>query len=496
MKRIPFLAAMAVLASLTARAQQCAITPSSFVLQENKTQVFTVPNTCTTPITWSCTPIGSCGSLTGTTTKTTYTAPGSVKAVTITATPHSGTAGTATVQVNAVQINALGITNGGQAATDFSSLILGSSNTQVSGYMAMLPWSTGDNGGASGTNCQLGVGNCPGLDAFDGSVAALFPNGVITKKINIVVTPLTGGGAIGGTKPNTDTPQFVLNEVTSYQNCGYSNTPGGTGFPDVMGVVNSNFQAEYKRFINIVLNHYANSTTSALSNYIGYIRFGLSAGGEVYPFCETAAHYDDTFWETYVEGMMDYISTTEAGVPGQSHPPIQIMTAVNAEQNPTDNGPAQVEAAHANPDKIGFGSEGLQRADLANYPACTSDWCNLFGMTYTNSEPFELQTTLQSDPVDANQQTGSLCRLVPFATFYKANILELYGWDLLYTYDSAKFCASPNGLNGVPGSNYDINDFCNTTTHKPKYSNSYNAVITSAVSGGAGSNNPPQCTLQ
>ncbi len=112
-------------------------------------------------------------------------------------------------------------------------------------------------------------------------------------------------------------------------------------------------------------------------------------------------------------------------------------------------------------------------------------------MTYTNTGPFELQTTLQSDSVDANQQTGSLCRLLPFATYYKANIVELYGCDLLYTYDSANFCAA-TGLNGAPGQN----DFCNTTTQLPLYGNAYNAVITSAVTGSPGSNNPPQCTQQ
>ncbi len=214
----------------------------------------------------------------------------------------------------------------------------------------------------------------PGSRCFDSSVVALFPNGVITKKINVVVTPLTGGGAIGGTKPNKDTPPFVLSEVTSYQNCGYSKTPGGTGFRDVMGVVNTNFQTEYKRFINMVLNHYANPSQSPLANRIGYIRSGLSAGGEVCLFCETAVGYNVTFWISYVEGMMDYISTTEAGIANQSHPAIQIMTALNAVLNPPhapDNIPPDAEAPQANTDKIGFGSEGLQKADLANYRLAT-----------------------------------------------------------------------------------------------------------------------------
>jgi hypothetical protein len=404
------------------------------------------------------------------------------------------------VQVNAVQINALGLTTGGQAATDFQNLVLGSSNTQVSGYNPGLPWSTADTGTTS-SNCTLS--SCPGLTNFDNSVAALFPSG-ITKKINIIVTPLTGGGAIGGTKTNTDTPPFVLSQVASYTNCGYSNSPGN-GFPDVR---DTHFISAYENFINVVLHHYATQTTSApISNYIGYIRFGLSAGGESYPFCQTEGGYNDTNWENYVKTMVDYISTTEAGIGGQSHPAIQMMTSLNAVLNPPslpDVGPADQEAIDANADSMGFGSQGLQQADITAYNAstypnapdgpCTSDWCNLFSTTHGYTGPFELQTTLQTDPNESAEQTGSLCRLAPFATYLRAKILELYAWDLLYTYDSTKFCDNPP-LNGAPGdTNYPLSDFCNTSTNKPLYSTAYGTAISNAVSGVAGNQNPAACT--
>ncbi len=491
------LLAAAVLVPLSTAHAQCTVTPSSFVLQEGKTQVFTA-NSCP-GVHWWCSPSSSCGSFSTTSASpTTYTAGSSAETVTITAHPSSGSNGTATVYVNAVQINALGLSTGGQAATDFQSLVLGSSNTQVSGYNPTLAWSAADTG-TTMSNCS--VSSCPGLTTFDNAIVALFPNG-ITKKIDIIITPLTGGGAIGGTTKNTDTPPFVLSQVTSYTDCGYSNSPGN-GFPNVR---DTHFISAYENFINVVLNHYATQTSSAISNYIGYIRFGLSAGGEAYPFCQAAnkGNYTDTDWENYVDTMLDYISTTEAGISGQSHPAIQIMTSVNAVLNPPnapDVGPPDQEAIDANADSIGFGSQGLQKSDITNYnasgypnPPCTSDWCYLFSTHFTYTGPFELQTTLQSDPVDSAQQTGSLCKLVPFATYLRTNILELYAWDLLYTYDAASFCANPH-LNGAPGnSNYQLSDFCDTTNHVPLYSTAYGTAITNAVTGVAGSQNPAACT--
>jgi hypothetical protein len=485
----------AVLVPLSMAHSQCTVTPSSFTLQVGKTQVFTA-NSCLGVI-WSCAPSGSCGSFSPTTgSSTTYTARSNPGNVTITAKPSSGSSGTAAVRVNAVQINALGLTTGGQAATDFQTLVLGSSNTQVSGYNPDLPWSTADTGTTS-SNCS--TSSCPGLTTFDNSIVALFPSG-ITKKINIVVTPLTGGGAIGGTKTNTATPPFVLSQVASYTNCGYSNSPGN-GFPNVR---DPNFISAYENFINVVLHHYATQSSSAISNYIGYIRFGLSAGGESYPFCQTEGNYDDADWETYVNTMIDYISTTEAGISGQSHPPIQMMTSLNAvlnPPNPPDIGPPDQEAIYANNYGMGFGSQGLQQSDITefNYPnaplgPCTSDWCNLFSATKGYSGPFELQTTLQTDPNTSAEQTGSLCQLVPFATYLRAKILELYAWDLLYTYDSASFCANPP-LNGAPGdTNYHLTDFCNTSTNVPLYSTAYGTAITNAVTGVAGSPDPAACT--
>lgn len=493
------LLAVAVLAPLSNAHAQCSVTPSSFTLQASATQVFTA-NSCP-GVTWSCTPSGNCGTFSTTlASPTTYTARSNPGSVTITAHPTSGSNGTSAVHVNAVQINALGISNGGQAATDFQNLVLGSSNTQVSGYNPTLPWSTADTGTLV-SNCTLS--SCPGLTSFDNSIVALFPSG-ITKKINIIITPLTGGGAIGGTVTNTDTPPFVLSQVASYANCGYSNSPGN-GFPNVR---DSNFISAYENFINVVLHHYATQTSSApISNYIGYIRFGLSAGGEAYPFCQTKGGYTDTDWETYVDTMLNYISSTESGITGQSHPAIQIMTSVNAVLSPPslpDVGPPDQEALDANDDGIGFGSQGLQQADItafnassypnAPYGPCTSDWCNLFSTSHGYTGPFELQTTLQSDPNESAQITGSLCRLLPFATYQRAKILELYAWDLLYTYDSASFCASSH-LNGAPGnSNYQLSDFCDTTNHVPLYSTAYGTAITNAITGVAGSKNPAACT--
>jgi hypothetical protein len=90
-------------------------------------------------------------------------------------------------------------------------------------------------------------------------------------------------------------------------------------------------------------------------------------------------------------------------------------------------------AATAVPAHIGFGSQGLQAADVTGYPRCSSDWCNLFDQ-YAGMVPLELQTIAASDPSGAGQ-TGSLTTLVPFAISHHAAVLEIYYQDWLLAFD-------------------------------------------------------------
>jgi hypothetical protein len=436
----------------------------------------------------------------------------------------------------AVQINALTLASGSPSGvvSAYQSNVLGSS--YVWGVNPYMIWNTVESSSGSGS----GGYDFTSFDAsLVGSSGSIFPSGPPTKKINIIVVPVSGGCAIGNGSGdtncgNTATPSYVLGNVptpltcTSYPGNGGSGSTNG-GFPEVF---NTNFQGPYENFIAAVLKHYSSacdSTTEpcnstqgpngangpALAPYLGYIRFGLSAGGEVYPFCASGNYSVDSGtdqWADYIQTMSDYIvSTEETYVSDQQAVGgnIQLMTSINQNKGPVDFTIADDEAGYAYAAKetspsvvtMGFGSQGLQKSDVANYQTnttctsssscpCTSDWCTMFS-SYTGDVPLELQTVLQSDPNDSSSfQTGSLCKLIPFATYLHTNILELYAWDLLYAYDSG-FCT----LSGAPGNNNNnppLTDYCSGGASL--YNDAYQTAISNAVSGVSGSSNPSACT--
>jgi len=498
------------------------ISPSTFALQIAHSQAFTVNQTgCTNPPTWtisSCSPSGNCGSITtlsGTNGVTAvYTAPSglvsnTVESVTLKVAYGSVNA-TASVTVNAVQINALTMPSSASHGdlTAFQNDVLGSN--LVTGINPYMYWN----------QIETSQGSYS-FQSFDTSLAALFnPTGAITKKVNLIVVGVSGGCAIGGDCGNTATPSYVFSSswaqsqgASTLDVFTCSDYPGNggsdSGFPAVYEVA---YYVAYENFINAVLKHYSNSCSAsgasvppcsgnsgangpALAPYIGYIRFGLSAGGEVYPFCASGNYTVDTGGETfltYINDMdKDIISEEESYTSAQQAlgAYVQMMTSINQITNPNDYTPPEDEAQDAVNEKgtspytvtMGFGSQGLQKSDVSNYNSdpqgyCTSDWCALFN-EYTGDVPLELQTTLQSDPTGVSQ-TGSLATLgtvtglIPFATSLNATILELYPYDLLYGLDS--------GYCGLGGAN---TAYCTPQTAEgsPTYGSNYLSAFQTAV---------------
>jgi hypothetical protein len=437
----------------------------------SKTNVATVSGSTVTSANFS--------ALLGSTTITgSYTDPQTSSAVT----------GTTSLSVTpAVQINALGMPSGAASGdvSDFQSTVLG--NAYVWGVNPTMVWNAVES--SSGT-----VSGGYDFTSFDatlvGSSTSIFPSGPPTKMINIIVTPVTGGCAISTTgNPNcgnSATPSYVLGNIPtpltcfSYPGNGGSGSANG-GFPEVF---NTNFQTPYENFIAAVLKHYSNSCDStvkpcnntdgpggangpALAPYIGYIRFGLSAGGEVYPFCAGGSTYSvdsgSDQWIDYVNSIDSSILSSEETYQSAQQTlgaNIQMMTSINQNHSPTDFTVADDEADYAYNHSsfsspvatMGFGSQGLQKSDVSNYASaptctttpvycpCTSDWCTKFNQ-YTGDLPLELQTVLQSDPTGSSQTgslatSGSVTGLIPFATSRHATILELYPYDLLYAFDS------------------------------------------------------------
>jgi hypothetical protein len=209
----------------------------------------------------------------------------------------------------------------------------------------------------------------------------------------------------------------------------------------------SEFLAAYKSFMAEVVRHYAGNPA------IGYVRVGLSAGGETYrycgptldgyaapfpysdpPFnCSTAPNVGQCVWLAYDQDMLDYV---------QSQNPTFTVLGPSTSQNQNGSDPNNVypstEDDQAVAHGFGFGSQGLEKSDLTNYASglpCISNWCAKFNQ-YSGQVPLELQTAVPSDPTCTGAESscantsGSLVDLLPFSDSRHATIFEIYEGDL------------------------------------------------------------------
>jgi hypothetical protein len=176
-----------------------------------------------------------------------------------------------------------------------------------------------------------------------------------------------------------------------------------------------------------VIKHYGGNGS------IGYIRIGLGRGGETFPAANFGTDsctstfvnkwgWTDTNWTNYVNAMLAYEAKLKS--------PKQLMVGIDSVDS---NSMPDSEAAAAVSLKIGFGSQGFSMNDIANYPHCSSDWCDLFS-EYKSDEPLELQTIALSSPQN-DPPVGSLVNLLPFAVQNHATILEIYCYDWLLAFD-------------------------------------------------------------
>jgi hypothetical protein len=249
------------------------------------------------------------------------------------------------------------------------------------------------------------------------------------KTVNLLVN------AISYSNPDSYTPPYILNDANVQKVTCSSGTKGTYTIPIVY---ESPFVDAHKAFIAEVVRHFSGNTS------IGYIRFGLSVGNEVYPQCGaeeaaqkglTVAQWETQVWLPYDLEMLQYIKSL--------NPPMKIeapMTPFNADPL-TDP-----EAANAVAQGFGFGSQGLQKGDVTNYPTCQGDWCNLFEK-YAPGLPgqiFELSTLDLSDPsgtcappacAPGQQATGPLPPLLMLGVAHHASTFELYPEDALIAFD-------------------------------------------------------------
>jgi hypothetical protein len=465
--------------------------------------------------------------------------------------PYAGTVvqGTTLVSViPAVEVNSVFAPTSGSDVTAVRTYVVG--NSYVWGINFDMVWDS--------VETSQGVYNFADFDAFLGT---LFNTGgaltdAPTKKINLVVVGVNDTSTAN--PANISTPSYVFTEA--WNNYVASNTPswltwvapapkgnssnGQSGGLDVVtcmdyagnGDTDSGFPAVYEKpyvvaygnFIQAVLQHYSSecatgslsvppcsATTDnpspyygpALASYIGYIRIGLSSGGEVYPHCSgDLPGFSETTWVTDYIGNMDgaerSFQTTESST-------IQLSAALDWAPGTTSGTYPDAEAAYAynsGTQSQGFGSQGLEASDVYNYGVhstcsssytqncpCQADWCTNFNTYYADAPydqlpitaPLELQTYYYTDPNCQGQisasgcsdpggnsraiTTGSLYDLIPFAIERHATDFELYTYDILYGFDP-NYCS----LSGADSHYCPLN---------ATYPGNYETVIEDAATG-------------
>jgi|HubBroStandDraft_1064217.scaffolds.fasta_scaffold00001_181 hypothetical protein len=302
-------------------------------------------------------------------------------------------------------------------------------------------------------------------------------------KVNIIVWPATEGGS------NNSTPSYVFTQAWAndpsvnalnpldmavcgdyngdssnpfYQQAisgggGVWNTSTSTDISGLPVSYEAPFAVAYKNFITAVVAHY-NAPGTVVNGVtvpqIGYIRFGMSQGGESSPECNQywpgpndSGSFNETEYITYVTTMTQFVTAQS--------PAFTVLQDLHAVGDPgsQDFTYADQEAALAVANREGFGTNGLQQSDVASLASdapCDSDWCALFaqfGSTVYGSTPItlSLQTLQWSDPTNV-AQTGSLAPvgsfpgLVPFAQQNGADNLELYLADVGLAFDPGNYC--------------------------------------------------------
>jgi len=164
---------------------------------------------------------------------------------------------------------------------------------------------------------------------------------------------------------------------------------------------------------------------------VGYIRFGLGAGGEIYPACMHFMReqgFSDSTWQKYIFEMLDFEKSLNS--------PKQLAVGLNAYGEPPKLDFAVAVAERAVRNGIAIGNQGLSAEDArhdAEGKPCMADWCRVFRQA-RGKVPLILQTLGPTRP-DHGGDVGSLVEMLPFAVNQRVQIFEIYLQDWLIAYD-------------------------------------------------------------
>jgi hypothetical protein len=309
----------------------------------------------------------------------------------------------------------------------------------VTGISAFLFWNEVDNGAAP---CVEGSTSNPcNWSNYDAQLATYVSAGL---QINLIVIGVNEGGT-----SNHVTPAYVF--APSYaQSLGAPPQdmvvcelwPGAAsspvhGSPTVGGVWNSSacystsgtcagstdtngfpvvyekpYITAYQGFIANVLEHYSSRGTGSgptLASHIGYIRFGMTAGGEGQLFCSNVwpgpeglatqplGYSKDIYLGSVANPASGYISSMVTWIHAQCP---SVATEINTAAGPpadTDLSYADTQAQLAVANHVGIGMEALNIGDayeFAQGKPCVDDWCANFETYAGAGVPLVLQTAL------------------------------------------------------------------------------------------------------
>jgi hypothetical protein len=292
----------------------------------------------------------------------------------------------------------------------------------------------------------------------------------------------------GGSCTTGSTPPATWNTsggTTTDNTCTWQDE--GTAIPQYQGLpvsYNLPFLSAYQKFASAVYSHYATSAPAGLT--VGYIRFGMTQGGEASPLCNTAGS-NSSGWPKYSKyTYLAYISDMTHYFGGLGTTTIPQVADMHMVGSTPDADYADQEALYAFNNSIGISTNGLDVNDVLNVTGgtgytqlcsttpkgCTNgDWYYNFkvvtvgtgtgycGQTMTNgNKPIcSLQTLTASTPTSNTvPNTGSLSAegafpgLIPTASGNGATNLEIYPIDTLlavspnYCSDTGANCSSPD----------------------------------------------------
>ncbi|HUO17539.1 MAG TPA: hypothetical protein VMX38_21330 [Verrucomicrobiae bacterium] len=230
------------------------------------------------------------------------------------------------------------------------------------------------------------------------------------KRVNFIIWATTYR------KGDSATPEYVFAKVPSVTCPAFGHVPV---------FWNPEFMSSYQSFMRATIDKWGANPS------VGYIRFGLGAGGEIYPACMFFMRdqgFSDATWQKYIFDMLDFEKSLNS--------PKQLAVGLNAYGEPPHLDFAAAVAERAVQDGIAIGNQGLTAEDPRNDAAgkpCMADWCRIFRQA-RGKVPLILQTGHPTEP-DRSGEIGSLVDMLPFAVEQKVQIFELYPQDWLLAYD-------------------------------------------------------------